>query len=77
MKMSIQYCAARNYEPKAVSLADRILTTYKQKIEGLTMIPSGGGCFEVKVDDELVYSKLSTGQFPEPPEVLKEIEKRI
>ena len=58
-------------------MADRILTTHKQHLESLTLIPAGGGCFEVKVDDELVYSKLATGAFPEGPEVMKEIEKRL
>jgi len=53
------------------------VSTYKQKIESLTLIPAGGGCFEVKCDDDLVYSKLATGSFPEHPEVLKEIEKRL
>jgi hypothetical protein len=31
----------------------------------------------VKCDDELVYSKLGTGAFPEHPQVMKEIEKRL
>jgi selenoprotein W-related protein len=29
------------------------------------LIPSGGGCFELSLDGELVYSKLKTGQFPD------------
>jgi selenoprotein W-related protein len=58
-------------------LADRLLSTYKQKIQGLELIPDGGGCFEVKAGDDLVYSKLATGQFPEHDEVLRELEKRL
>jgi len=41
------------------------LTELKQKIKGLTLVPAGGGCFELTVDGELVYSKLQTGQFPD------------
>jgi selenoprotein W-related protein len=41
------------------------LTTYKQKIKDLTLIPAGGGCFEVSVDGKLLYSKLKTGSFPD------------
>jgi selenoprotein W-related protein len=29
------------------------------------MIPAGGGCFEVTVDGELIYSKLKTKSFPD------------
>jgi selenoprotein W-related protein len=29
------------------------------------LIPAGGGCFELTVDGELLYSKLKTGKFPD------------
>jgi selenoprotein W-related protein len=41
------------------------LTTYKQEISDLTLIPMGGGCFELSVNGDLLYSKLKTGQFPD------------
>lgn len=41
-----------------------MLTAYKQKILSLRLIPSRGGCFELVVNGELVYSKLATGTFP-------------
>ena len=31
----------------------------------MKLIPSGGGCFELKVNGELIYSKLETGSFPD------------
>jgi selenoprotein W-related protein len=46
-------------------LTSRLLTELKQKIKGLTLVPAGGGCFELTVNGELVYSKLQTGQFPD------------
>lgn len=30
----------------------------------MTLVPSGGGKFEVTVNGELVYSKVATGEFP-------------
>jgi selenoprotein W-related protein len=41
------------------------LTTYKQQIHSLKLVPSKGGCFELKINGDLIYSKLKTGQFPE------------
>jgi selenoprotein W-related protein len=58
-------------------LATRILETYKQKIEGLELVPSGGGCFELTLDDDLVYSKLKTGEFPDEGEMLRLVGKRV
>lgn len=52
-------------------MTSRILTQYKQQIKDLTLVPAGGGCFEVKFNDELVYSKLKTKQFPDEEEILK------
>jgi selenoprotein W-related protein len=46
-------------------LAAKLLTGYKQKLKGLTLVPAGGGCFEVSVNGELIYSKLQTGKFPD------------
>lgn len=36
----------------------------------LELEPSGGGAFEVHVDGREVYSKLKTGEFPDPKAVL-------
>ena len=42
---------------------------------GLT--PSGGGVFEVTVDDTVVFSKKSLGRHAQPGEVLRLIAERI
>ena len=58
-------------------MATKVLTQYKQKLQGLELEPSGGGCFELSIDGELVYSKLETGQFPDEDEMVAEIGKRL
>jgi selenoprotein W-related protein len=45
----------------------------KQGIAALELVPSGGGCFEVSVNSDLVYSKLQTGEFPEKSDVLRRV----
>ena len=58
-------------------MTSRLLDTFKQKIKGLTLVPAGGGCFELTVNGELVYSKLQTGQFPEEDWALKALRARL
>ena len=58
-------------------MATKILTQYKQRIEGLELQPSSGGCFELTVDGELVYSKLDTGQFPDEDEMVTTVGARL
>ena len=40
------------------------------------MIPSGGGVYEVTVDDALIFSKKALGRFPEDGEIARLIEAR-
>ena len=54
-------------------MTSKLLTTYKQQIQDLKLIPSKGGCFELTIDGELVYSKLKTKEFPEEKWVLKTV----
>jgi selenoprotein W-related protein len=50
-------------------MANHILEEFEQKIESFTLIPAGGGVFEVMVDDQLVYSKKETGRHTDYDEV--------
>jgi selenoprotein W-related protein len=43
----------------------------KQDIKSLTLVPSGGGAFEVTVNGKKIHSKLATGHFPEPDAMVK------
>jgi selenoprotein W-related protein len=45
----------------------------KQGISGLELVPSGGGCFEIDVDGERIYSKLETDAFPDEEEIVKRL----
>lgn len=58
-------------------MTGKILGAFKTKIGEFKLIPSGGGCFEVTLDGELIYSKLKTGQFPDEAAVLDKVEARL
>jgi selT/selW/selH-like putative selenoprotein len=40
-------------------------------VEGLLLVPSDGGAFEVKKNGKLVFSKLQSGRFPDDGEVFE------
>ena len=58
-------------------MTNLLLESLKQKIQSLTLIPSGGGCFELKVDGKLIYSKLETGEFPDEKAMVAAVGKRV
>jgi len=43
---------------------------YSDVISDIELVESAGGAFEIKVDGELIYSKLETGRHADPPEIL-------
>jgi selenoprotein W-related protein len=58
-------------------LTTKLLTTYKQQIQDLKLIPAGGGCFELSANGELIYSKLETGKFPDEKAMLDAVGSRL
>lgn len=56
-------------------MRDKLTEEFPGKIDGFKLIPSRGGCFELTVNGELVYSKLQTGEFPDEEKLVDELEK--
>lgn len=52
-------------------MVQAILEKYEHYIDGVTLIPSRGGVFEVTAGDNLVYSKLETGRHATIEEVIE------
>ncbi len=46
-------------------------------MEGLTLVPSDGGRFEVSVNGRLIYSKLATQRHAQPGEVVGLVNKIV
>lgn len=45
-----------------MSVTAELIKEFEPNISSWKLIPGGGGAFEVKVGDKLVYSKLETGR---------------
>ena len=54
-----------------------VLPRFKQDLAEIVLVPDQGGRFELSLDGEIFYSKLETGQFPDPQAVIREIERRL
>jgi selenoprotein W-related protein len=60
-----------------VGLAEELLKNYEHVIESVMLMPSDGGRFEVTVNGQLLYSKLTTHRHAEPGEVLGLVRKMV
>ena len=53
-----------------MSTVEELLTNHQQIIEDLRLIPGGSGIFDVRVNEELIYSKHETGRHAHNGEIL-------
>jgi len=60
-----------------VSLAEELLKNYEHMIEGMTLVPSDGGRFEVTVNGQLLFSKLATHRHAAAGEVSRLVRKLV
>lgn len=58
-------------------MTENILNQHKNEISEMTIIPSGGGVFEIKVNGKLLFSKAELGRFPEEGEAENLIKEAI
>jgi selenoprotein W-related protein len=57
-------------------LAEKLLQ-FKQDISQLTLVPMGGGVFEVSVNGTKIYSKKATGQHADPAAIVEQVRKML
>jgi len=72
--ISIEYCVMWNYHPRAARVADKI---NKETGQETKLIKGSGGVFEVKVGDELIYSKNTTGCFPDEEKLVADLKAKL
>ena len=68
-KISIEYCIKWNYKPEFDRVSEIIKGLNKKIQITENNIPPRTGAFEVKINNNLVYSKFNTGDFPNKDEI--------
>jgi selenoprotein W-related protein len=56
-------------------LAEALKEKYSGQVEDVKLVESSGGAFEVYLNEELLYSKLESRQFPTTEQITKSIDK--
>ena len=52
-------------------MATKLLDKFGENIQSLTLIPSGGGVFEISKDNSIIFSKKELGRYPDENEIFK------
>jgi len=76
-QIEILYCAQCRWLLRASWMAQELLSTFDGDIESLTLKPGTGGVFDVRLGDELLWSRKAQGRFPEITELKQLLRDRI
>ena len=64
--IEITYCRLCGWGLRAGWMAQELLTTFAEELGSVTLTPDRtGGVFEVRIDDEVIWSRKERGRFPE------------
>ena len=76
-RIEIHYCPKCRWLTRACWLAQELLTTFEEDLAEVALLPASSGTFDVRLDDELLFSRRAAGRFPEPKELKQAIRDRI
>lgn len=76
--VSIEYCPKCGWLLRAAWMAQELLTTFSEDLQGVTLIPSEvSGRYLVTLDGEVLWDRKREGRFPEPKELKQLVRDRV
>jgi selenoprotein W-related protein len=76
-RVEIIYCRQCRWLLRASWMAQELLTTFDLELGEVALVPGTGGIFEVRVGDELVWSRKERGRFPDIKELKQLVRDRV
>lgn len=76
-RVSITYCTQCHWLLRAAWLAQELLTTFEEELGEVALQPGTGGIFEIRIGDDLIWSRKEEGRFPEAKEVKQRVRNRV
>ncbi|HBG31847.1 SelT/SelW/SelH family protein [Candidatus Macondimonas diazotrophica] len=76
-RVSITYCSQCQWLLRAAWLAQELLMTFGDDLSEVALRPGTGGIFEIRLGDELLWSRSREGRFPEAKEIKQCLRDRI
>ncbi len=68
-RVQIRYCTQCRWLLRAAWMAQEVLTTFEGELREVALAPGTGGIFEVRIEEELIWSRHEQGRFPDIKEL--------
>jgi len=76
-QLEIKYCTQCRWLLRSAWMAQELLTTFEQDLERVSLVPGSGGVFEIRLNNELIFSRKQAQRFPEAKEIKQLVRDRI
>lgn len=76
-QVEIEYCTQCRWLLRAAWMAQELLTTFESDLNRVSLVPGTSGIFEVRLNNEVVFSRKAQQRFPESKELKQLIRDRI
>jgi selenoprotein W-related protein len=76
-RIEIHFCNQCRWMLRSAWMAQELLTTFPTEIGEVALRPGMGGVFEIRVNDELIWSRKEQGRFPDIKELKQLVRDRI
>ena len=68
--ITIEYCPKCHWLLRAAYMAQELLTTFEEDLQGITLIPSEvSGRYTINIDNKILFDRKREGRFPEIKEL--------
>jgi len=69
-RIEIEYCTGCRWLTRAAWVAQELLSTFEGELGEVALKPGGtGGVFEIRLNDNTIWSRKKEGRFPEIKEL--------
>lgn len=76
-KLEIFYCKKCHWLLRSSWIAQEILTTFDEELSEVSLRPGTGGIFEIRVNNQIIWSLQDKGRFPDIKEIKKLVRDEI
>ncbi|HKB08681.1 MAG TPA: SelT/SelW/SelH family protein [Candidatus Polarisedimenticolia bacterium] len=75
--LEIVYCTQCRWLLRAAWMAQELLTTFESELGGVTLRPGTGGVFDVRLGEEVLFSRQAQERFPDIKELKQIVRDRV
>lgn len=75
--IAIEYCTKCRWLLRAAWYAQEFLTTFEAFLGGVTLMPSEGGTFRIRIQDKVLWDRVQNNGFPDIKQIKQIIRDQV